>query len=180
VTRHVRRGGTYHRVADPAWTDPLDASYSARHGGRWNPPGLGALYLNRTVATARANARHMLTTRLAPLAATVDDLDPAELPVLVSVDLPADSYVDAVTERGLRALGLPATYPSHPGGHPVGHGQCQPIGAELAAAGEPGIACRSSAPSAPPGAEELAVYDTITGPAAGRRVFADWYGTVDF
>ncbi len=35
----VQRGGTYHRVADPSWREPLDGSYAAFHGGRWTAPG---------------------------------------------------------------------------------------------------------------------------------------------
>jgi len=56
LMRHLERGGTYLRVVDPAWADPLDASFSRRAGGRWNPPGFAALYLCRDLETARANA----------------------------------------------------------------------------------------------------------------------------
>ncbi len=39
--------GTYLRVADPGWADPLDSSFAQRLGGRWNAPDAHAtLYLN--------------------------------------------------------------------------------------------------------------------------------------
>ena len=31
-------GGTYYRVCDPTWIDPLDTNYAKRDGGRWNSP----------------------------------------------------------------------------------------------------------------------------------------------
>jgi hypothetical protein len=38
--------GTYLRVADPGWADPLDSSFAQRLGGRWNAPDAHAtLYL---------------------------------------------------------------------------------------------------------------------------------------
>ena len=74
---HLRRGGTYYRVCDPSWPDPSDTSFSKTQGGRWNPPdrpgrpGFGALYLNATIALARANARrHVFFS----FGATIDDL----------------------------------------------------------------------------------------------------------
>ena len=46
------------RIADPAWTNPLDPSFAQRQGGRWNPPGsFPTLYLNEDTATARRNLR---------------------------------------------------------------------------------------------------------------------------
>ena len=106
--RHIERGGTYVRVVDPAWSDPLDASFSRRTGGRWNPPGaFAALYLCRDVETARANARRLLEGQ--PF--TFDDLLPERLPSLVETTVPDARYVDAVTARGLASLDLPATYP---------------------------------------------------------------------
>ena len=49
---------TWWRIADPVWTNPLDPSFSARHGGRWNPPnGFSVLYLNEDKVTARLNLR---------------------------------------------------------------------------------------------------------------------------
>ena len=46
------------RIADPAWTDPLDPTFAQRQGGRWNPPdSFPTLYLNEGAVTARMNLR---------------------------------------------------------------------------------------------------------------------------
>jgi RES domain-containing protein len=171
--RHVTRGGTYVRVVGPDWADPLDASFSLRSGGRWNAPGtFAALYLCRDVETARANVRRLLEGQ--PF--TVDDLLPERLPALVETTVPEAGYVDAVTARGLASLDLPATYPLDASGKRVSHERCRPIGATAWAAGEPGIACRSAAPGAPAGSEELALFDRGRRLKRGRRrPFDRWY-----
>ena len=140
--RRVRRGGDYYRVADPSWVDPLDGSYSARRGGRWNPPdSFPVVYLNATVEAARANVAH----RFAGMPFGPEDLDPIEAPVLVSAAVPDMLYVDAVTAEGLEDLGLPGTYPLDEDGRTVEHERCRPIGLRAWDAGERGIACRSAA-----------------------------------
>ena len=171
--RHIARGGTYVRVADPDWADPLDASFSRRSGGRWNPPGeFAVLYLCRDVETARANARRLIAGQ--PF--TFDDLLPERLPVLVEATVPEARHVDAVTARGLAALELPATYPRDGRGRTVGHARCRRIGSAAWAAGEPGIACRSAAEGAPDGGEELALFDRGVRLRRGRRRrFDRWY-----
>jgi hypothetical protein len=171
--RHIERGGTYVRVVDPAWADPLDASFSRRSGGRWNPPGtFAALYLCRDVETARANARRLLEGQ--PF--TFDDILPERLPALVETAVPQARFVDAVSARGLASLDLPASYPLDGRGRVVSHTRCQPIGAAAWAAGEPGIACRSAAPDAPPAGEELALFDRGLRLRRGRRRrFERWY-----
>jgi hypothetical protein len=171
--RHIERGGTYMRVVDPAWGDPLDASFSRRGGGRWNPPGtFAALYLCREVETARANARRLLVGQ--PF--TFDDLLLERLPALVETTVPQARYVDAVSARGLASLDLPASYPLDGRGRVVGHARCRPIGAAAWAAGEQGVACRSAAPGAPTGGEELALFDRGLRLRRGRRQrFERWY-----
>ena len=161
------------RVVDPAWSDPLDASFSRRSGGRWNPAGaFGALYLCRDVETARANARRLLEGQ--PF--TFDDLIPERLPALVETDVPVAQYVDAVSARGLESLDLPATYPRDGRGRVVGHKRCQAIGSAAWDAGEQGVACRSAAPGAPPDGEELALFDRGARLRRGRRQrFDRWY-----
>ena len=48
----------WRRIADPAWTNPLDPSFAQREGGRWNPPdSFPTLYLDEDMATARRNLR---------------------------------------------------------------------------------------------------------------------------
>jgi RES domain len=170
--RHVTRGSEYLRVADPSWRNPLSGAYSRRQGGRWNPAGaFNVVYLNATLEVARAQVRHKLETRgIRP-----EDLHPEQGPLLVRTTLPRDRYVDAVSDRGLRSLGLPSTYPHDARGRTISPGACQPIGQRAHDQGERGIACRSAARTAPPDGEELAYF-------APRRLrrrtverFAEWY-----
>ncbi|MGA3221983.1 MAG: RES family NAD+ phosphorylase [Acidimicrobiales bacterium] len=178
----ILRGGLYHRVADPDWDDPLDGSYSARFGGRWNPPGSFAVcYLNRDVETAKANARHLLERRLADLPFTADDIDPEELPVLIDTAVDEDEFLDVVTGEGCVAVGLPPTYPLDVGGKTVPWAVCQPIGMDQWEAGRPGVACRSAAETAPPEGEELAWFKRDRRlEVERRRTFDEWYGTIDW
>src|SRR5580700_5674212 len=97
----IERGGEYFRVADPAWDDPLDATFSMRFGKRWNAPGsFPVTYLNADLDTARANARHFLTEGLRGQPFSAEDIDPSERPVLVSADVPVNRYLDVVTPAG--------------------------------------------------------------------------------
>jgi hypothetical protein len=171
----VRRGGAYNRLAEPAWTDPLDTSYSKPRGGRWNPPGaFGALYLNRDIRVARLRVEH----KLAGHPYGVEDLDEAEQHDLVEVEVPEQEWLDCVSDGGLKAVGLPVSYPRHPDGRPVEHPECQPIGQAAFCKGLPGLACRSAARGATPADEELAVFARAGRPRitmTGRRPFADWF-----
>jgi hypothetical protein len=170
----ARRGGAYNRLAEPAWADPLDVGFARERGGRWNGPGsFGVLYLNRSVALARAQARH----KLAGQPYGVEDLDESEQHDLVEVEVPDGDYLDCVTGAGLEAVGLPAGYPSHPDGRAVEHAECRPVAEAARDDGRPGVACRSAAAGAPVGDEELAVFDTAVGGVVmtGRLAFAAWY-----
>lgn len=171
--RHVDRGGRYVRVADPGWADPLDAGFSARSGGRWNAPGsFGVLYLNATRGVARANVSRLYDGQ--PYGP--EDLDPATAPVLVEVDIDEDAYVDAISDKGLAALGLPQSYPHDGTRGIVPHTVCQPLGAAVFADGEPGIAVRSAAPGAV--GEELAwfAHPERLGPRPARTLpFDEWF-----
>jgi len=138
----VPDGRVFLRVAEPEWADPLDASYAAEAGGRWNPPAsFPTLYLNGDVATAR-----MQVQRLAEgTPFTMDDLDD-DAYVLVAATLPrGQSCADAVSAAGLGRLGLPAGYPVDEAGEPVGYERCQPIGAEVRARRVRGVWCISAA-----------------------------------
>lgn len=134
-------GGVHYRIADPDWSDPLDGSYAARDGQRWNPPGLACLYLSSNTATARAN----LAKRFAGLPYGPDDLDPATAPLLVTVEVPDGQAADAYTDHGLQAAGLPASYPLDGNDQTIPHSTCQPIGQTAFDAGLDGIDCRSAA-----------------------------------
>jgi hypothetical protein len=134
-------GHVWLRVAKASWADPLDPTYAKDHGGRWNPPRSHAtLYLNEDLATARAQIPRMLEG----YPATPEDLDDEF--VLVGATLPARQMVaDAVSDQGLEALGLPASYPAHANGRPVRRATCQPVGEQVAAMGLRGIRARSAA-----------------------------------
>ena len=169
----VTRGGVYVRVADPDWDDPLSGEFAKARGGRWNAPGsFPVLYLNGDERVARAN----VLQRFAGLPYGPEDLEPSAAPVLVSALVPEDDFVDVVSEAGCVAVGLPATYPADDDGAPVSHEACRPVGRAAWDAGLPGIACRSAAPAAPPGGEELARFgrgEALT-PLQVRR-FLDWF-----
>jgi RES domain len=178
----IERGGEQFRVADPQWPDPLDDHYSMRRGGRWNPAGsFPVLYLNGDRAVARANARRMLTGKLEDGPITADDVEPSELPVLVTTRLPNAQYVDIVSLDGCQSVGLPITYPLDANGSIVPWDICQPIGATAFEDGLQGIACRSAADGAPPEGEELAHFGGVGDlPVLSVEAFLDWYGPVDW
>lgn len=165
----ISRGGEYFRIADPDWPEPLDASYALARGGRWNPPGsFPVLYLNAEMGTARAN----VDRRFEGLPYSVLDLLPDRRPMVVSADVPAQDFVDIVTDRGCEAAGLPKSYPRHANGREVSHGRCRPIGAEAHEQGLSGIASRSAARS---NGEELAWFTDLPVPPVRRWAFDDWY-----
>lgn len=170
--RRVRRGGGYVRVADPSWSDPLDGSYAAKNGGRWNPPGsFGVVYLNANWDVARANVRR----KFRGLPYGPESLEPLEAPILVETEIAVDDYVDIITDDGCKAAGLPTSYPTD-GGVEVPRSRCQPIGVSAWDEGAPGIACRSAAWVGPLYAEELAWFER-GGSLSIRQThrFEDWY-----
>lgn len=166
----ITRGGTYYRVCDPSWTDPADTSYAKRKGGRWNPPGeFGALYLSESIVVAAANARRSLQLEFGD-AVTFADLRPERRPDVQAFTVKNHRFVDAVSAKGIAALGLPATYPES-----CGHRLCQSIARTLYRANEAGIAVRSAAADG----EELAIFDSHQALARrsrkGRRSFHEWF-----
>jgi RES domain-containing protein len=138
----VPEGRVFLRVAEPGWTDPLDPTFAAAAGGRWNPPGSWpTLYLNGDVATARMQVQRL--TEGAPY--TMDDLDD-DAYVLVTATLPAgQTCADAVTAAGLRRLGLPETYPLDGAGQEVGHDRCQATACQVREAKLRGVWCVAAA-----------------------------------
>lgn len=135
--RHV-----WWRVADRAWTDPLDSSFAGLRGGRWNPPGsFPVLYLNEDRMTARLN----LLAFIADWPYEPEDLRDDMGPILVGCTLPSRQVVcDAHTAAGLRAAGLPLTYPLDEAGEIVPHARCQRVGAQARAASLRGVHARSA------------------------------------
>ncbi len=150
------------RVADPAWFDPLGPDFARQHGGRWNPPdSFPALYLNEDMVTARLNLRAFI----AGWPYEPEDLREDTGPVLVGCTLPRRQVVcDVHTRTGVRAAGLPATYPLDRDGTVVPHGRCQSIGARAKTLGLRGVHTRS-AQSRDGAGRELAWF-----PASARSV----------
>lgn len=163
-------GGSCLRVADPDWSDPLDATLAAQPPGqRWNPPGLDCLYLNRDHVTARANVARLF----ASLPYGPEDLDPTTAPVLIQVTIPAGLAADAYTEEGLGAFGLPSSYPLDDDGAPIAHAVCQPHGQGAFDAGLDGVDARSAAAG---GDRELAWFPKSRTLAADPAVpFDEWW-----
>jgi hypothetical protein len=110
------------------------------------------------------------------------DLNPEYRPALLEFSLgraPGHRFVDAVSNAGLSALGLPASYPLNASGGKISHARCRAIGFAAYESDEAGIACRSAAESRVASwvGEELALFDRAAGLAAAgkRRGFAAWY-----
>jgi|SRR3990172_1283073 len=155
--RRIRRGGVYFRIAEQDWTDPFDGAYSARQGGRWNPPGsFPVVYLNRDLQTSRAN----LDRKFVGLPYGPELLKPEEAPILIQTTVQETDYVDIITDSGCLAVGLPQTYPFDDNNLEIGWDRCQPIGIRAWEGGEAGIACRSAAARDYRG-EELAFFVRI-------------------
>lgn len=173
--RTIRRGGSYNRLAESSWVDPLDTSYSKQRGGRWNPPeSFGVLYLNRDLRMARLQVQHKL--RGHPYG--VEDLEEAEQHDFVSVEVRARDWLDCLTTPGLEAVGLPPTYPRHRNGRPVLHSDCQAVGQLAFDDAQGGITCRSAVAGAAPTDEELAIFDRVAGTGVrmtSRQPFAEWF-----
>jgi RES domain len=171
----VNADGRYYRVAEPDWENPLDGSYAAAAGGRWNRPrSYPVVYLSRSLRTARLNCLHKYRDK--PYGP--EDLDETEAPVLVETDVPDGEYADCLSNRGLEGWGLPTSYPQHPDGRPVTWEDCWPIGEAAHDTGHDGVACRSAAKGAQPDDEELAYFERDNAPALQpreRRAFSDWF-----
>ena len=135
-------GWTWWRIADPAWKDPLDPSFAAKLGGRWNlPDSFPSLYLNEDKATARLNLRAFV----ARWPYEPEDLRHDTGPVLIGAALPrAQDVCDVHTPAGVRGAGLPASYPRDGQGEPVPWAKCQPIGARVKKLGLRGVHARSA------------------------------------
>jgi hypothetical protein len=151
--RHLTRSGRFVRVAQPDWRRPLDPSFAAVRGGRWNAPGsFPVVYLCATPAVAR----QVVVGRFEGLPYGLLDLRPDRRPVLIETDVPSHRAVDVVTDAGCRAASLPATYPYDARGRKVGWERTRPIGRTAWEQGERSIACRSAAIAKGGEGEELA------------------------
>jgi len=141
-TAVLPEGRVWLRVASASWKNPLDPSYAQQAGGRWNPPhAFPTLYLNADLATARSQLERMLEGYPAGL----DDLDEDAF-VLVAARLPKQQRcADAVSAAGLKALGLPVSYPLDAKGELVPHSRCRRVGTVVHGRQLRGLLCRSAA-----------------------------------
>jgi hypothetical protein len=168
-------GHIWYRIAELGWSDPLDPSFAAVRGGRWNPPNSHpTLYLNEDRTTARLNLRAFIDG----WPYEPEDLRDDTGPLLVHATLPADQRVaDIHSPRGVAAVGLPPSYPRYGNGRPVGHDRCRPIGLEAKRAGLRGVRCRSA--RVPEGAgRELAWFPAGRRSRAReltRQLFGEWF-----
>ena len=174
-TEKLADGHEWLRVADPDWHDPLDPSFAAIRGGRWNPPhSFPVLYLNEDIVTARINVRAFVSA----WPYEPEDLRADNAPVLVGAILPnGQRAVDVHTPGGVEAVSLPPTYPRDEAGATVSHETCQPIGVKARASGYDGIRCRCA--QAPDGEGRELAWFPGTSPAeplgTTRRQFTEWY-----
>ena len=175
VVERIPDDHSWWRIADPAWGDPLDPGFAQRGGGRWNPPGsFLTLYLNEDQVPARQNLRAFIAHW---------PYEPEELredtgPVLVECKLPRRQLVcDMHTPEGVRAAGMPATYPLESDGTVIGHERCRPLGRRARDEGLRGVRARS-AQSRDGAGRELAWFPASIRSVA-RRVttlaFTVWY-----
>ena len=173
----LSRNGPYHRVAEADWEDPLDGVPSVGAGGRWNAPGsFPVVYFNQSVGLARL----YVSQKLRDQPYGPEDIEPDTGHVLATVDLPAEEYVDIVTDGGCSAAGLPPTYPVDSSGDVIPHDLCWPIGDDAWRKGEYGIACRSATAGASRDDEELAWFQRGAVLVATRVLrFTDWFFGTD-
>ena len=175
LKERLTNGWTWWRLSNAQWSNPLDPAFAQRRGGRWNPPdSYPTLYLNEDRVTARLSLR----TFIALWPYEPEDLRSDNGPVLIGATLPRDQRVcDVHTPAGVRAVGLPATFPFNRGGERIGHTPCQRIGQQVKDAALRGVRARSARVAHGAG-RELAWFPA-TSRSVARRVaslpFDDWY-----
>lgn len=171
----LRDGWVWWRITDPAWKDPLDPTFAAKIGGRWNPPeSFATLYFNEDKVTARMNLRAFI----ADWPYEPEDLRSDNGPILVGATLPrAQDVCDIHTPSGVRGAGLPAAYPFDREGKLVSRAKCQPIGSRVKALGLRGVRARSAQAKVGAG-RDLAWFPATARSTAARREtlsFDEWY-----
>jgi predicted GNAT superfamily acetyltransferase len=175
IAERLPAGRRWFRICDPDWVDPLDGSFSAVRGGRWNPPrSWRTLYLCGDLVTARLNVDRFI----AEWPYEPEDLDDAHGPHLAVATLPRGQVVaDAHTAAGVRAAGLPVGYPLAADGTVVPHAACQVVGASARDDGLRGVYCRSARTEHGAG-RELAWFPASARSRARlvrRLTFTEWF-----
>ena len=132
------------------------------------------LYLNEDRMTARLN----LLAFIADWPYEPEDLRDDMGPILVGCTLPSRQVVcDAHSAAGLRAAGLPASYPLDEAGEVVPRARCQAIGVQARAAFLRGVHARS-ARSRDGAGRELAWFPASMRSRARRGAtlaFSEWF-----
>ncbi len=169
ITVNLPDNHVWLRIVGADYANPLDMSFAASQGGRWNPPGSWpTLYLNEDMATVHAQVRHMFVDR----GVDPDDLHDEAPLRLAACTLPRRQRVaDAHTGAGLRDLNLPASYPVNRRGNPIARGVTQSIGVTVHTAGLRGVWCASAAGLG----REIAWF-----PASGSSPRPAWSGSKPF
>ena len=142
VVERIPDDHSWWRIAKPAWADPLDPGFAQRRGDRWNPPdSFPTLYLNEDMVTARLNLRAFI----AGWPYEPEELREDNGPVLVECTLPRRQVVcDMHTRAGVRAAGMPVTYPLDRDGAVVARDRCHLVGRRAKDLGLRGVRARSA------------------------------------
>lgn len=144
----MRFRGLLYRALNPIWArEPLSGEGARRHGGRFNPRGMPALYAAQSVMTAIREANQVGTLQPTTLVAYRADLDPV---------------FDGTDPVALAAVGatpaLLATDDWRLRMQRDGKAPTQALAERLAAAGYVGLQVRSFAPGAKEGDLNLVLW----------------------
>jgi RES domain-containing protein len=94
----VRFQGFVYRAHHPRWAfSPLSGEGAARHGGRFNPPGMPALYTSRRMQTAWLEAQQAFPFKAQPLTLCAYEVDCADVADLTDPAARATLGVAAAT-----------------------------------------------------------------------------------
>jgi len=165
LTRYAFRGITW-RALSPLWAhDPLSGQGAGRHGGRFNPSGVIALYTSLDPATAMLEAQQDFIRKAQPYTLAAFDVDCRDVVDLTSAAGCSEAAISA-EELACPCLRLQME------GEPV---PTQQLARRLIAAGIAGVFVPSFAPGAAVTGANLVLWDW--GPEAPHRVtVVDDYG----
>lgn len=154
----IRFTGKLYRALNPLYAaEPMSGRGAERHGGRFNPKGMPALYCSLTVQTALREANQ------------VGNLQPT---TLVSYDADIDRVFDTRDADALAREGADATTLSDPGWRDRmkrdGLAPTQALAGRLVASGHSGLLVRSFAPGTTP--DDLNLVLWAWGPQAPSRL----------